>query len=321
MTTNIKRDFNINIKVMGIGGGGINAINDMITFNIDGVNFFAANTDLQDLSASKTEYKIQLGPSITKGLGCGGNIDLGRLAAEESQTLLKNLLRGTDFLFLTSTMGGGTGTGATPYIAKIAKEMKILTIAIVTKPFSFEGSKKMKLATLGIENLRPNVDSLIVIPNDKLLNIGDADITIKKAFEKSNFVLLTAIKGMADLMLAKGLINLDFADIKSLLLNSGDAILGFGSAYGENRAEKAALAAVESPLFERTIKGASKFLVNIIGPKDLNLLESSVIVEIIKNKCGVDIEDVLFGVSIEETQNNSIQVILVANTFLNIKED
>ncbi|WP_297405761.1 cell division protein FtsZ [uncultured Cetobacterium sp.] len=321
MTTDIKRDFNINIKVMGIGGGGINAINDMITFNIDGVNFFAANTDLQDLSAAKTEYKIQLGPSITKGLGSGGNTNIGRMAAEESQTLLKNLLRGTDFLFLTSTMGGGTGTGAIPYIAKIAKDLKILTIAVVTKPFSFEGSKKMKIANEGIENLRPAVDSLIVIPNDKLLNLGDANITIKQAFEKSNFVLYTAVKGMADLMLAKGLINLDFADIKSLLLNSGDAILGFGTAHGENRAKKAALAAVDSPLFERTIRGASKFLVNIIGPNDLNLMESSVIVKTIRDNCGIDVDDVLFGVSIEETPNDSIQVILVANTFINIKED
>lgn len=317
----LNKKFNINIKVMGIGGGGVNAINNMIEYNIDGVNFFAANTDLQDLNRSKTQYKIQLGPNITHGLGCGGNVELGQAATEECISFLKNILKGTDFLFLTAGMGGGTGTGATPLIAKVAKDMNILTLAVVTKPFSFEGGKRTKIAKSGIINIRPHVDSLIVIPNDKLLDLADKNITVQDAFKKSNFVLLTAIKGMTDLMLAKGLINLDFADIKSLLARSGEAILGFGEAEGENRAKKAALAAVDSPLFERTIHGATKFLVNIIGPRDLNLIESSIIVETIREKCGVDVEDVLFGVSIDEREdNNKIQVILIANSFIN-KED
>lgn len=316
---NNNNDFNVNIKVMGIGGGGINAINDMTEHNIDGVNFFALNTDLQDLNASKTQYKIQLGASTTKGLGCGGNVELGEKATKESLNFLKNVLRGTDFLFLTSTMGGGTGSAATHIIAKLAKELNILTVAIVTKPFSFEGKRRMKIAEYGLDNLKPFVDSFIVIPNDKLLDTESPDITVKEAFKKSNFILLTAIKGLTDLMLAKGFINLDFADIKSLLAKSGDAILGFGVGSGEHRAKKAALAAVDSSLFERTILGASKFMVNIVGPKDLNLIESSIIVETIKEKCNVEIDDVLFGVSIEDTPDDSIKVILIANSFINKK--
>ena len=310
--------FNVNIKVMGIGGGGINAIDEIVTSEIDGVNFFALNTDLQDLNNSKTPHKIQLGLSTTKGLGCGGNIELGEKAIKESLPFIKNILRGTDFLFLTSTMGGGTGSAATALIAKLAKDMNILTVAIVTKPFSFEGKRRMKIAEAGIRNLKPFVDSLIVVPNDKLLDNSSSDITVQEAFKKSNFVLYTAVKGMTDLMLAKGLINLDFADIKSLLLESGEAILGFGEGTRENRAEKAALAAVDSSLFERTILGATKFLVNIIGPKDLNLIESSIIVETIKKECEAEIDDVLFGVSIDEDSDDTIKVILIANSFLNI---
>ena len=309
--------FNVNIKVMGIGGGGINALDEIVSSHIEDVTFFALNTDLQDLNNSKTPHKIQLGPSTTKGLGCGGNIELGEKATKESLTFIKNILRGTDFLFLTSTMGGGTGSAATALIAKLAKEMNILTVAIVTKPFSFEGRRRMKIAETGIKNLKPFVDSLIVIPNDKLLDNSTPNITVQEAFKKSNFVLFTAVKGMTDLMLAKGLINLDFADIKSLLLNSGEAILGFGEGEGEKRAEKAALAAVDSSLFERTILGATKFLVNIIGPKELNLMESSIIVETIKKECRAEIDDVLFGVSIDETSDNTIKVILIANSFLN----
>lgn len=313
----IQNNFHINIKVMGIGGGGVNAINDMIEKDLKDINFFALNTDLQSLNTSKTEYKIQLGPNTTKGLGCGGNIELGETATTESLNFLKNLLRGTDMLFLTSTMGGGTGSAATALIAQVAKELKILTLAVVTKPFSFEGGRRMKIAKAGIDKLRPFVDSLIVIPNDKLLDFSDPNITVQDAFKKSNFVLYTAIKGMTDLMLAKGFINLDFADIKSLLQNSGDAILGFGKAQGENRAKKAAMAAVDSALFERTILGASKFLVNIVGPKNINLLESSIIVDTIKEQCKVDIEDVLFGVSIREDDNPDLEVVLVANGFKN----
>lgn len=307
--------FKVNIKVMGIGGGGVNAINDMIDKNIVDINFFALNTDLQSLNNSKTEYKIQLGPNTTKGLGCGGNLELGEKSVNESVTFLKNLLRGTDMLFLTTTMGGGTGSAATSIIAQIAKELNILTLAVVTKPFSFEGSRRMKVAEEGIRRLRPFVDSLIVIPNDRLLDLSEPNLTVQDAFKKSNFVLYTAIKGMTDLMLAKGFINLDFADIKSLLSNSGDAILGFGKASGENRAKKSALAAVDSKLFERTILGSTKFLVNIIGPKNLNLLESSIIVDTIKEQCQVDIEDVLFGVSIREDEDPNIEIVLIANGF------
>lgn len=309
--------FNVNIKVMGIGGGGINALDEICVSEIDGVSFFALNTDLQDLNNSRTPHKIQLGLSTTKGLGCGGNIELGEKAVKESLPFIKNILRGTDFLFLTSTMGGGTGSAATALIAKLAKEMNILTVAIVTKPFSFEGKRRMKIAETGIKNLKPFVDSLIVVPNDKLLDNSSSNVTVQEAFKKSNFALYTAVKGMTDLMLAKGLINLDFADIKSLLLESGEAILGFGEGAGEKRAEKAALAAMDSSLFERTILGATKFLINIIGPRDLNLMESSIIVETIKKECESEIDDVLFGVSIDENSSDTIKVILIANSFLN----
>ncbi|MGL5000924.1 MAG: cell division protein FtsZ [Cetobacterium sp.] len=311
--------FNVNIKVMGIGGGGINALDEVINSNISEVNFFGLNTDLQDLNNSKILHKIQLGASTTKGLGCGGNLELGEKATKESLPFIKNILKGTDLLFLTSTMGGGTGSAATSVIAKLAKEMNILTVAIVTKPFSFEGKRRMKIAETGINNLKPFVDSLIVIPNDKLLENSNENITVKEAFKKSNFILLTAVKGMTDLMLAKGFINLDFADIKSLLLNSGDAILGFGEGSGENRAYKAALAAIDSSLFERTIFGAQKFLVNIAGPKNLNLLESNIIVDTIKQKCANEIEDVLLGVSIDDSFTDTLKVILVANSFNNKK--
>ncbi|MGL4357273.1 cell division protein FtsZ [Cetobacterium sp.] len=312
--------FNVNIKVMGIGGGGINALDEIISSEIDEVSFFAVNTDLQDLNNSKTPHKVQLGPTTTKGLGCGGNLELGEKATKESLSFIKSILKGTDFLFLTSTMGGGTGSAATSLIAKVAKEMNILTVAIVTKPFSFEGRRRMKIAEIGIKNLTPFVDSLIVIPNDKLLENSKPNITVQEAFKKSNQVLFTAVKGMTDLMLAKGLINLDFADIKSLLLNSGEAILGFGEGSGENRAYKAAIAAVDSSLFERTMMGATKLLVNIIGPKDLNLMESSVIVDTMKQECAADIDDVLFGVSIDDNSLDTLKVILVANTFSNIKK-
>lgn len=312
--------FNVNIKVMGIGGGGINALDEIVSSNIDEVTFFALNTDLQDLNNSKTPHRIQLGPTTTKGLGCGGNLELGEKATKESLAFIKNTLKGTDFLFLTSTMGGGTGSAAASLIAKLAKEMNILTVAIVTKPFSFEGKRRMKVAEIGIKNLTPFVDSLIVIPNDKLLDNSKPNITVQEAFKKSNHVLFTAVKGMTDLMLAKGLINLDFADIKSLLSNSGEAILGFGEGSGENRAYKAAMAAVDSSLFERTMIGATKLLVNIIGPKNLNLMESSIIVDTMKQECAADIDDVLFGVSIDDTSLDTLKVILVANSFSNNKK-
>lgn len=312
--------FNVNIKVMGIGGGGINALDEIVGSNIDRVTFFALNTDLQDLNNSKTPHRIQLGPTTTKGLGCGGNLELGEKATKESLAFIKNTLKGTDFLFLTSTMGGGTGSAAASLIAKLAKEMNILTVAIVTKPFSFEGKRRMKVAEIGIKNLTPFVDSLIVIPNDKLLDNSKPNITVQEAFKKSNHVLFTAVKGMTDLMLAKGLINLDFADIKSLLSNSGEAILGFGEGSGENRAYKAAMAAVDSSLFERTMIGATKLLVNIIGPKNLNLMESSIIVDTMKQECAADIDDVLFGVSIDDTSLDTLKVILVANSFSNNKK-
>ncbi|MGL4997402.1 MAG: cell division protein FtsZ [Cetobacterium sp.] len=311
---------NVNIKVMGIGGGGINAIDEIIASQIDEVDFFALNTDLQDLNNSKTLHKIQLGVSTTKGLGCGGNLELGEKAVKESLPFIKKILKGTDFLFLTSTMGGGTGSSAIPAIAKLAKEMNILTVAIVTRPFSFEGKRRMKIAEIGISNLEPFVDSLIVIPNDKLLQNSNQNITVKEAFKKSNFILLTAVKGMTDLMLAKGFINLDFADIKSLLLNSGEAILGFGEGTGENRAYKAAISAIDSSLFERSIFGAQKFLVNIVGPKNLNLIESSIIVDTIKQKCANEIDDVLLGVSIDNDSVDTLKVILVANSFCDKKK-
>ncbi|MGL4426086.1 MAG: cell division protein FtsZ, partial [Cetobacterium sp.] len=267
----------VKIKVIGAGGAGGNAINDMIAAGVTGVEYIAANTDAQDLNNSLADIRIQLGEKLTRGLGAGADPEVGKQAAEEDVDKLRSLLEETDMLFITAGMGGGTGTGSAPVIAKIAKEMGVLTIGIVTRPFSFEGRKRKTNAEIGLSNLEKHVDSLVIIPNDKLFELPEKTITLQNAFKEANNILKIGIKGIADLMIGRGLINLDFADIKATMQNSGVAVLGFGEGEGENRVTKATEKALSSPLLEKSIMGASKVLINIAGSSNLGLMEAQAI--------------------------------------------
>ncbi|MGL4252474.1 MAG: cell division protein FtsZ [Fusobacteriaceae bacterium] len=310
----------VKIKVIGAGGAGGNAINDMIEAGVRGVEFIVANTDAQDLNRSLADVRIQLGEKLTRGLGAGANPEIGRLAAEEDAEKIKIMLEDTDMLFITSGMGGGTGTGSSPVIARVAKEMGILTVAVVTRPFSFEGKKRKNNSDMGIEELKKNVDALVIIPNDKLFELPDKTITMINAFKEANNILKIGIKGVADLMIGNGLINLDFADIKATMENSGIALLGFGEGEGENRAIKATEKALQSPLLEKSINGASKILINITGSSSVSLTEASIISEMIKDAAGKATDDVMFGLAIDETYGDKIQVTLIANNFMDENE-
>lgn len=310
----------VKIKVLGAGGAGGNAINDMISAGVSGVEFIAANTDAQDLGKSLADVRIQLGEKLTRGLGAGANPEIGKQSAEEDLEKLKQLLEDTDMLFITAGMGGGTGTGSSPVIAKIAKELGILTVGIVTKPFGFEGGKRRANAEKGIEELKEFVDSLVVIPNDKLFELPDKTITLQNAFKEANNILKIGIKGVADLMIGNGLINLDFADIKTTMQNSGIAVLGFGEGEGENRAIKATEKALMSPLLEKSISGASKILLNIAGSSDLTLMEAQSIANIVKDAAGKSADDVMFGVNLNEDLKDGIQVTIIANNFVDTVE-
>ena len=310
----------VKIKVLGAGGAGGNAINDMISAGVSGVEFIAANTDAQDLGKSLADVRIQLGEKLTRGLGAGANPEIGKQSAEEDLEKLKQLLEDTDMLFITAGMGGGTGTGSSPVIAKIAKELGVLTVGIVTKPFGFEGGKRRANAEKGIEELKEFVDSLVVIPNDKLFELPDKTITLQNAFKEANNILKIGIKGVADLMIGNGLINLDFADIKTTMQNSGIAVLGFGEGEGENRAIKATEKALMSPLLEKSISGASKILLNIAGSSDLTLMEAQSIENIVKDAAGKSADDVMFGVNLNEDLKDGIQVTIIANNFVDTVE-
>lgn len=294
-----ENSYKIKIKVIGVGGAGGNAINSMIESGVNGVEYIAANTDAQDLDRSLADVRLHLGGELTQGLGAGADPEIGRKAAEESKEDIKKLLDGTKLLFITAGMGGGTGTGATPVIASIAKELGILTVAVVTKPFKYEGKKRSKNAELGITELKKFVDSYIVVPNEKLKELPDKKITLLNAFEESNNILKIGIKGIADLMLTSGLINLDFADITAILYESGPAMLGCGEAEGEQKAEMATNKALQSPLLEKSIRGASKLLINIIASEDFTLEESSQIAENIVAAAGEQSsEDMMYGLVI-----------------------
>lgn len=310
----------VKIKVIGAGGAGGNAVNDMIESGVIGVEYIAANTDAQDLTKSLADVRIQLGEKLTRGLGAGADPEMGRQAAEEDVEKLKQLLEGTDMLFITAGMGGGTGTGSAPVIARVAREMGILTVGIVTKPFNFEGRKRKNNAEIGVDNLKKNVDSLVIIPNDKLFELPDKTITLQNAFKEANNILKIGIRGVADLMIRQGLINLDFADVKATMINSGVAVLGFGEGEGENRAIKATEKALTSPLLEKSIQGASKILINITGSSALGLVEAHNIANIITDAAGKTAEDVLFGVIIDEDFGEKVQVTIIANNFENEQE-
>ena len=302
------------IKVIGVGGAGNNAVNRMLDQGIKSVDFIAVNTDRQALQKSKASTKIQIGEKITRGLGAGANPDVGAQSAEESKTELSEVLRGADMVFVTCGMGGGTGTGAAPIVAGLAKEMGILTIGVVTKPFTFEGKKRLAQAERGIESLKSKVDTLIVIPNDKLLQIIDRKTSMAEAFLMADDVLRQGVQGISDLITVTGTVNLDFADVKTILLNTGMAHMGTGRASGENKAEDAAKEAIQSPLLETSIEGARGVIINITGGEDLGLQEVNTAAELIQRS--VDPEaNIIFGTVIDPEMQDEIKITVIATGF------
>ena len=311
---NTMLDGTATIKVIGVGGAGNNAVNRMVESGIRNVEFIAVNTDRQALLLSKAASKIQIGEKITRGLGAGANPDIGAQAAEESKTEIAEALRGADMVFVTAGMGGGTGTGAAPIVAAAAKEMGILTIGVVTKPFTFEGKKRLSQAERGIESLKGKVDTLVVIPNDKLLQVIDRKTSIVEAFKMADDVLRQGVQGISDLIAIPGLVNLDFADVKTIMLNTGMAHMGIGRASGENRAEDAAKQAVQSPLLETSIEGARGVIINITGGSNLGLHEVNTAAELIQRN--VDPEaNIIFGAVIDESLDEDIVITVIATGF------
>jgi cell division protein FtsZ len=302
------------IKVIGIGGGGSNAVNRMIEAGLKGVEFVAINTDSQALYLSNAEKKIQIGSKLTKGLGAGADPEIGRKAAEESESELAELLSGADMVFITSGMGGGTGTGAAPIVAKIAKEIGTLTVAVVTKPFSFEGKRRMAQAEIGTAELKTKVDTLIVIPNDRLLQVVEKRTSIMEAFAVADDVLRQGVQGISDLITVPGLINLDFADVRTIMTDAGSALMGIGVSGGEDRAVTAARAAISSPLLEASIEGAKGVLMNITGSSNMGLFEVNDAAEIVAQAADPD-ANIIFGAVIDDDLNDEIRVTVIATGF------
>ncbi|TDA70485.1 MAG: cell division protein FtsZ [Clostridia bacterium] len=302
------------IKVIGVGGGGSNAVNRMITAGLKGVSFISVNTDLQALRLSLAELQLQIGAKLTKGLGAGANPEIGRAAAEESREEIHKALQGGDMVFVTGGMGGGTGTGAAPIVAEVAKELGALTVGVVTRPFSFEGRKRANQAEAGIQDLREKVDTLIVIPNDRLLQVVDRQTSITEAFRIADDVLRQGVQGISDLIAVPGLINLDFADVKTIMLNTGSALMGIGRASGEKRAVEAARMAISSPLLETSIEGARGVLLNITGGSNLGLFEVNEAAEIIASSADPE-ANIIFGAVIDETLDDEIRVTVIATGF------
>lgn len=303
-----------NIKVIGVGGGGSNAVNRMIDSGLQGVDFLVANTETQALDNSKADIKIQLGEKLTKGLGAGANPQVGEEAAQESREEITKALSGSDMVFVTAGMGGGTGTGAAPIVAECAREMGALTVGVVTKPFTFEGKRRKNQADKGIEMLTSKVDTIIVIPNDKLLQVVDKKTPLNEAFRTADDVLRQGIKGISDLITVPGLINLDFADVKTIMTNQGEALMGIGIGEGENRAVDAAKIAINSPLLETSIEGAKGILLNITGSGDLSLFEINEAAEIISEAADPE-ANIIFGSVIDENLGDRVQITVVATGF------
>ena len=299
------------IKVIGVGGGGGNAINRMIDEGVAGVEFIAANTDVQALSSAKAETVIQLGPKLTRGLGAGGQPEVGRKAAEESEEVLTEALQGADMVFITAGMGGGSGTGAAPVIARIAKAVGALTVAVVTRPFGFEGSKRGNFAIEGINELREHVDTLLLISNNNLLEIVDKKTPLLEALSEADNVLRQGVQGITDLITSPGLINLDFADVKTVMENKGNALMGIGVGSGEERVIEAARKAIYSPLLETTIDGAEDVIVNVTGGLDMTLIEAEEASEIVNQAAGHGV-NIWLGTSIDESLKDEIRVTVVA---------
>jgi cell division protein FtsZ len=307
------------IKVIGVGGGGGNALEHMVANQIEGVDFICANTDAQALRKSSATTQLQLGTDITKGLGAGANPDVGRQAALEDRERIMEVIRGSDMVFITAGMGGGTGTGAAPVVAQVAKEMGILTVAVVTKPFPFEGSKRLKIAEAGLAELTQHVDSLITIPNEKLLAVLGRDMTLLGAFKAANDVLLGAVQGIAELITREGMINVDFADVRTVMSEMGMAMMGTGQASGENRAKEAARLAVSSPLLEDVdLSGARGVLVNITGGLDMSIGEFDDVGNIIKEFASAD-ATVVVGTVIDPEMTDEIRVTVVATGLGGVK--
>lgn len=302
------------IKVIGVGGGGNNAVNRMIESGVKGVEFIAANTDRQALKASLANTKLQLGEKVTKGLGAGGDPAVGEISAEESRDEIRNSLEGTDMVFIAAGMGGGTGTGGSPVVADIAKELGILTVGVVTKPFAFEGSRRQKQAESGVEELLAKVDTLVTIPNDRLLQIADKKTSVQESFEMADEVLLQGITGISDLISIPSLINLDFADVKSIMENKGIAHMGIGFAEGDERAQEAARAAIKSPLLETSIEGAKSVLINITGGDDLGIFEINEAAELIRASVAED-ANIIFGAGIDKSMGDQIKITVIATGF------
>ncbi|TCT26865.1 cell division protein FtsZ [Melghiribacillus thermohalophilus] len=302
------------IKVIGVGGGGSNAVNRMIEHGVQGVEFIAVNTDAQALNLSKAEVKLQIGEKLTRGLGAGANPEVGRKAAEESKEQVEEALQGADMVFVTAGMGGGTGTGAAPVIAQIAKELGALTVGVVTRPFTFEGRKRSAQAITGIDSLKNNVDTLIVIPNDRLLEIVDKNTPMLEAFREADNVLRQGVQGISDLIAVPGLINVDFADVKTIMADKGSALMGIGVATGENRAQEAAKKAISSPLLETSIDGAHGVLMNISGGNNLSLFEVQEAADIVTSAADQEV-NVIFGSVINENLKDEIVVTVIATGF------
>jgi cell division protein FtsZ len=302
------------IKVIGVGGGGNNAVNRMIEHGVQGVEFIAVNTDAQALNLSKAPTKLQIGAKLTRGLGAGANPEVGKKAAEESKEQIEEALKGADMVFVTAGMGGGTGTGAAPVIAQIARELGALTVGVVTRPFTFEGRKRATQAANGIAAMKEAVDTLIVIPNDRLLEIVDKNTPMLEAFREADNVLRQGVQGISDLIAVPGLINLDFADVKTIMSNKGSALMGIGIASGENRAAEAAKKAISSPLLETSIDGAQGVLMNITGGTNLSLYEVQEAADIVASAADQDV-NMIFGSVINENLKDEIIVTVIATGF------
>ena len=315
----LERDQIAKIKVVGVGGGGCNAVNRMIESGVGGVDFIVANTDLQVLNVIKSETKLQIGKTISEGLGAGGNPEVGREAALESKKEIEEALMGADMVFVTCGLGGGTGTGAAPVVAQIAQEQGALTVAIVTKPFKFEGRKRMEQAEVGLEELKKHVDTIIIIPNDRLRDMIDRTTPIVDAFKEVDNVLRRGVQSISDLIAVSGLVNLDFADVKAVMQNRGNAIIGIGIGVGEDRAIEAAKQAVSSPLLETTIDGATDAIINITGGNSLTLFEAEDAAEVVRNAANTDI-NTIFGAVINENLNDEVIVTVIATGFDDARE-
>jgi len=307
-----KEKYNAKIKVIGVGGGGGNAINNMITARLQGVGFITANTDIQDLERSLCSVKLQLGATVTKGLGAGADPEIGRMSAEENVNEIKEAIAGADMVFITAGMGGGTGTGAAPVVSRECKQTGALTVGVVTKPFKFEGDKRMRRALEGIEKLKKEVDTLIIIPNERLKAIGDKKSSFKDLIVKADEVLMNAVKGISDLIMSSGFINLDFADVKKVMEQMGTAIMGTGRVGGENRATEAAKEAINSPLLEDiSIHGAKGLLMNITGPHDMTMEEIDLACSYIKGEVDSEAE-IFWGVVFDDTMGDEVQITVIA---------